>query len=156
MRLEYGEFEIDDDPSRVDLDVVWGFLSTEAYWGRFRKRSDVEGQVRGSWRVLGAYRLADGSQVGFARAFGDGHTSAYLADVFVLGEVRGRGLGKALIETMIDRGPGANFRWMLHTDDAHELYARFGFVRPNGQFLERPPRHSDYGEREGTGSCDAS
>lgn len=150
MRVEYGEFELDDDPSRIDLDMVWGFLSTEAYWGRFRKRGDVEAQVRGSWRVVGAYRGAGGEQVGFARAFGDGVANAYLADVFVLAEARGRGLGKALIETMIEGGPGAHFRWMLHTEDAHELYARFGFTEPKGQFLERPSRHRGGPDREGT------
>jgi len=59
-------YELDDDPARVDVDVLWSFLSTEAYWGRWRTREDVVRQLQGSWRVLGAY---DGhAMVGYARA----------------------------------------------------------------------------------------
>lgn len=62
-----GEFELDDDSSRVDLDALWSFLSQRAYWQRWRRRDDVERQVAGSWRVLGVYRTRDGAMVGFAR-----------------------------------------------------------------------------------------
>jgi GNAT superfamily N-acetyltransferase len=133
------DFELDDDPGRVDLDVLWAFLSTDAYWGRQRVREDIERQVAGAWRVVGAY-MADGAMVGFARAFSDGVASAYLADVFVLREARGRGVGTALVRTMIEDGPGAHFRWMLHTNDAHDLYRRFGFENPDHTYLERPRR----------------
>jgi N-acetyltransferase len=75
--------------------------------------------------------------VGFARATGDGGT-AYLADVFVLPEHRGTGLGKAIVRMMIEDGPGAGWRWLLHTSDAHGLYRQFGFARPDGRLLERP------------------
>jgi GNAT superfamily N-acetyltransferase len=129
-------YEIDDDPARVDLDVVWDFLSTEAYWGRRRERADVEAQVRGAWRVVGAYD-AGGALVGFARAVSDGVGTAYLADVFVLGAHRGNGLGRALVRAMIEEGPGASFRWMLHTADAHGLYEGFGFAPPDATYLER-------------------
>ncbi|WP_027928299.1 GNAT family N-acetyltransferase [Amycolatopsis benzoatilytica] len=133
-----GEYEMDDSRSRVDLDVVWGFLSTEAYWGRWRTRDQVETAIAGSWRVVGAYAREDGRQVGFARAFSDGVTSAYLGDVFVVESARGSGLGKELVREMIDNGPGAGLRWMLHTADAHGLYRQFGFEEPtNGRFLER-------------------
>jgi len=54
--------------------------------------------------------------------------------------VRGAGLGKELVATMIDRGPGANFRWTLHTADAHDLYRKFGFVDPDARYMERPYR----------------
>jgi hypothetical protein len=56
---------VSDDPSRVDVDVVWRFLSTAAYWGRRRARADVDGQIRGAWRVVGVY-ASDGAMVGFA------------------------------------------------------------------------------------------
>ena len=82
--------EVSDDRSRVDFDVVWGFLSTAAYWGRWRSRDDVAEQVRGAWRVVGAY-ASDGGMVGFARAFSDGVAGAYLADLFVLPSWRGPG-----------------------------------------------------------------
>jgi len=132
----FGDYELDDDRTRVDLDVVWKFLSTEAYWGRWRTRAQVEAAIDGSWRVVGAYR--DGSMVGFARAFSDGVSSAYLADVFVVDSARGSGLGKEIVREMIDNGPGAQFRWMLHTADAHGLYRQFGFAEhTRGHYLER-------------------
>lgn len=135
------DYEFDDDPTRIDVDVVWSFMSTQAYWGRWRDRTQVERQLAGSWRVVGAYRMDTGAMVGFARAVSDGVAVAYLADVFVLPDARGAGLGKALIRTMIDEGPGASFRWMLHTADAHGLYRRFGFREPDATYLERPGKH---------------
>lgn len=132
------QFEIDDDRARVDRDVLWGFLSTGAYWGRTRDRARIERQLDGAWRVVAAYRADDGAMVGFARALSDGEALAYLADVFVLPSARGHGVGKALVRAMIDEGPGAHFRWMLHTADAHELYRRFGFGEPDATYLERP------------------
>ena len=133
---------LDDDPVRVDMEVVWGFLSQEAYWARWRTRADVEAQVRASWRVVGVYKRVDGAMVGFARATSDGVALAYLADVFILPEHRGQGLGRALVAAMIDGGPGAHFRWLLHTVDAHDLYAAFGFVSPDATLLERPSAHT--------------
>jgi GNAT superfamily N-acetyltransferase len=131
-------YEIDDDSARVDVEAVWTFLSTQAYWGRYRSRVDVEVQVSGAWRVVGAY-AAGGDQVGFARAVSDGVGIAYLADVYVLAAARGHGLGVALVEEMIERGPGRSLRWMLHTSDAHGLYRRYGFAAPGaGVYLERP------------------
>lgn len=131
------EYELDDDPQRIDVDAVWDFLSQHAYWHRWRSRTDVERQITSAWRVVGAYGDA-GAMVGFARAVSDGVALAYLADVYVLPEHRGAGLGKRLVETMVDRGPGATFRWMLHTADAHGLYAQLGFAPPGGDYLERP------------------
>ncbi|GAB3436293.1 GNAT family N-acetyltransferase [Actinophytocola sediminis] len=131
------DFEVDDDRARVDRDVLWKFLSTEAYWGRFRDRATIERQLAGAWRVVAAYRADDGRMIGFARAFSDGESSAYLADVFVVEQARGHGVGKALVHAMIEDGPGPRFRWMLHTLDAHELYRSFGFAEPNATYMER-------------------
>jgi GNAT superfamily N-acetyltransferase len=133
-------YKISDDPDRIDRDAVWAFLSTEVYWGRWRSRADFDRQVSGAWRVVGVY--ADGVQVGFARAVSDAVAVAYLADVYVLPEHRGRGLGKALLTAMIDDGPGRDFRWLLHTADAHDLYRPFGFGEPDEKCLERPSRRS--------------
>lgn len=132
------DYQIDDDPGRIDLEVVWSFLSTEAYWARWRGRADVIQQVSGAWRVVGAYRQDDGSQVGFARAVSDGVALGYVADVFVVPAHRGHGLGLRLVTALIDDGPGADFRWLLHTADAHQLYARLGFAAPGATLLERP------------------
>lgn len=129
---------LDENPVRVDIDVVWSFLSTDAYWGRWRSREDVVAQIQAAWRVVGAYSLEDGALIGFARAVSDGVAFGYLADVFVLPAHRGHGVGRALIAAMIDEGPGVGFRWLLHTADAHRLYARFGFTTPDTTLLERP------------------
>ena len=98
----------------------------------------VDQQLDSAWRVVGVYQAGTGVMVGFARAISDGAGFAYLADVSVDQPHRGQGLGVELVATMIDRGPGAGFRWTLHTSDAHELYERFGFTRPDRTYLERP------------------
>ena len=140
MIYNSGAYELDDDPSRTDKDAVWRFLSTEAYWGKYRSRADFEAQMASAWRVVGVYESATGRQVGFARAISDGVAFAYLADLFILADARGGGLGKELVATMIDRGPGASFRWTLHTSDAHELYRKYGFAEPDTRYMERPSR----------------
>lgn len=131
-------YALDDDRDRVDQDVLWDFLSTQAYWGRFRTRAQVQAQVASAFRVVAAYSTGSGAMVGFARSWSDGVSSAYLGDVFVLPGHRGRGLATAMVDSMINTGPGAGLRWMLHTADAHELYARFGFAPPGPDYLERP------------------
>ena len=132
-------YEISDDPARIDRDKAWAYLSTEAYWGRSRSRADFDHQMDIAWRVVGAY-ASDGSMAGFCRALSDGVGLAYIADVVVFEEHRGNGLGKRLVGAMIDEGPGAGFRWLLHTDDAHGLYEQFGFGPPDPTVLQRPAR----------------
>jgi len=131
-----GGYELDDDPARIRADAVWAFLSTEAYWGRERTRADLERQIHEATRVVGLYHGAE--QVGFVRIVSDGRI-AYLADVYVLEGHRGRGLGVELVRFAVEEGPHAGLRWMLHTRDAHGLYARFGFGPPDERYLERPP-----------------
>jgi N-acetyltransferase len=131
-------YEIDDDPNRIDPDAAVAFLTTQAYWARWRDADTIKEQIRTAWRVVAAYD-ATGAMVGFARALSDG-ASAYLADVYVLPAHRGAGLGTAIVATMVDDGPGARMRWMLHTSDAHGLYRRFGFAAPDARYLERPRR----------------
>lgn len=132
------EYELDDDPTRIQRDVLWNWLSTEAYWARWRDRADLEAQVDAAWRVVGVYRADTGEQVGFARAVSDGVAFAYLADVFVVSGHRGSALGKRLIARMIDEGPGRDFRWVLFTGDAHGLYAQFGFDPADVSAMVRP------------------
>jgi GNAT superfamily N-acetyltransferase len=132
------DYEVDDDPGRIDTKAAVDFLLTDAYWGKWRGPELIVRQIREAWRVVGVYGPS-GDMVGFARAFGDG-TTAYLADVYVLAGHRGAGLGRAIIQAMIEDGPGADWRWMLHTADAHGLYQQFGFEPPNDRYLERPRR----------------
>jgi GNAT superfamily N-acetyltransferase len=136
-------YELDDSPKRIDRDAVCAVLQHEVYWGKWRSRRDIETQIDNSWRVVGVYERATGGLVGFARAVSDGVAIAYLADVFVRSEHRGHGLGVGLVDFMINGGPGAHFRWMLHTGDAHGLYAKIGFLAPDATFMERPGRAPD-------------
>jgi GNAT superfamily N-acetyltransferase len=132
-----GGFELDDDRDRIDVDAVHDFIANHSYWAPGRPRGVQEEFVREAIRVVGLYH--DGRQVGFARAIGDSHF-VYLADVYVLPEFRGRGLGVELVQEMIEHGPYAESRWMLHTADAHALYERFGFGPPSERVMERPRR----------------
>jgi ribosomal protein S18 acetylase RimI-like enzyme len=82
---------------------------------------------------------ATAGQVGFCRAFTDGVAIVYLADVYVHPEFRGRGLGVELVREMVENGPYADLKWILHTADAHGLYEQFGFGRPDAKVMERLP-----------------
>ncbi len=126
MRRTLGDgFELDDDPSRIDVDAVHAFISEQSYWGRGRSRERVQRTISGSTRVMGLYRGAE--QVGFARAVSDGVTVAYLADVYVLPTFRGHGLGLELVREIVDGEQGPDVRWLLHTADAQGLYTKLGF-----------------------------
>jgi ribosomal protein S18 acetylase RimI-like enzyme len=136
IRALEGGYELDDDPARIDVDAVQAFL-TRSYWAEGRPRETVERLVREAQRVVGLYH--EGDLVGFCRCVTDDLALAYLADVYVLPEHRGRGLGEELVREMVDNGPYARRRWLLHTRDAHELYRRFGFGEPGELLMERPP-----------------
>ena len=131
-----GGLELDDDKARVDRDAVHRWLSEQAYWAEGRPRDVQDRLVADAQRVVGLY---DGErQIGYARAFTDGVSLAYLADVYVLDEYRGRGLGVELVRFMVEEGPYAQRRWILHTRDAHDLYRKFGFAEPSERVMERP------------------
>jgi GNAT superfamily N-acetyltransferase len=134
--LSHG-IELDDDPARVDVDAVHEYLSTDAYWALGRAHDVVDRLVREASRVVGLYEGE--RQVGFARAFTDGVSVVYLADVYVLAEYRDRGLGLELVRTMVDESPWTHLKWLLHTRDAHRLYRRVGFGEPNERVMERIP-----------------
>lgn len=131
------DYTFSDDPQRLDHEAIRGFLMADAYWGRWRTAEQISACVDGSWRMVGGYD-ADGNQVAFARAISDGVSIAYLSDVFVLPAHRGHGLGVRLIEEMIENSPAPQLRWLLHTEDAHGLYAKFGFKPGDHTVLERP------------------
>jgi ribosomal protein S18 acetylase RimI-like enzyme len=128
--------QLDDDKNRIDVAEVHRFLSEEAYWAIGRPRETVERLIREASRVVGVYD--GGRQIGFCRAFTDGLALAYLADVYVLPEYRRRGLGEELVREMVENGPFAHVKWILHTEDMHPLYRKFGFAEPNYKLLERP------------------
>jgi GNAT superfamily N-acetyltransferase len=120
-----GGYELDDDPRRIDVGVVHEFLCEQSYWARGRSHAVVVASIEGSQRVVGAYHA--GSLVGFARVVTDRAVFAMLADVFVLPEHRGRGIGVELVRETVDAGPYAGLGWWLTTNDAQGLYEKHGF-----------------------------
>lgn len=120
----FAEFVVTTDPVRLDLHVVHKVLS-ESYWAKDVPREVVARSVRNSL-CFGLFK--DKGQVGFARVITDYATFAYLADVFILEPYRGRGLGKFLMECIMQHPMLQGLRrWTLATRDAHGLYAQFGF-----------------------------
>ena len=137
MRRDLGDgYGLDDDRARIDREAVHRYLSEESYWARGRPRDVQDALVDGASRVVGLYH--EGTQIGFTRTVTDGHVHAYLADVYVLEEHRGRGLGVELVRFSVEDGPFAGCRWLLHTEDAQGLYAKFGFGAASERVLERP------------------
>lgn len=130
-----GGYELDDDRARIDRDAVHRYLAEESYWAQGRPREVQDELIDAAARVVGLYH--EGRQVGFTRTVSDEHVQSYLADVYVLEEHRGRGLGVELVRFSVDEGPFAGTKWLLHTADAHELYRRFGFGEPGPRTLER-------------------
>lgn len=128
--------EISTDADRLDLDMIHRWLSEESYWAQGRPRELMQRSFDNSI-CFGAY-LED-RQVGFARVVTDRTTFAWLADVFILDEYRGRGYGKALVAAVLAHPELQGFRrWLLATMDAHTLYTQFGFAPvPPDRFLER-------------------
>lgn len=131
-----GEFRVSTDPAELDREVIHRFLAG-TYWARNRPRETMEKAILHSL-CFGVYCGQD--QVGFARAITDYATFAYMADVFVLEGYRGKGLGKWLVQSMLDHPELKKIRrWSLLTQDAHGLYAKCGFtpaVHP-GDAMER-------------------
>lgn len=121
-------YEISTDPDRLDVDRVHRWLSTDTYWALGRDRETVVRAIAGSVN-FGIY-APDGQQAGYGRAVTDLTTFAWLSDVYIRPEDRGRGLGTWLATTIRDHlAPYRLRRVLLMTDDAHEVYARVGFGR---------------------------
>ena len=120
-----GDYVLSTDPARLDAAAIHAYL-TCSYWARGRTLETVVRSLRHSL-CLGLYHC--GHQVGLARAITDWTTYAYLCDVYVLEEHRGRGLGKWLVESVLAHPELQTVRrWSLITSDAHELYAAYGFT----------------------------
>lgn len=120
-----GNIEISTEKARLDVPMIHRFLSEEAYWCKHIPLHIVQRSIDGSL-CFGVY--LDRQQVGFARIITDYATFAYLADVFVLPQYRGRGLSKQLIAYIMTYPALQGLRrWMLITFDAHGLYKQFGF-----------------------------
>lgn len=135
MIAERDNYLLSDERERLDVDAIWGYLRT-AYWSENVPREVVQRAIDGSLCV-GLYDR-EGRQAGFARAVTDSATFAWIADVFVLEEHRGRGLGVWLVEWLLEHPRLQGLRAVtLATRDAHTLYERFGFVREGDRRLVR-------------------
>ena len=137
MEWQRDGYIISDDPSRLDVDVIHGFLAA-SYWASGIPRDVVERSIAGSL-PFGLY-APDGRQVGFARAITDRATFCWVCDVFVLSEERGRGLGVWLMETVVAHPELEGLRrFVLATRDAHGLYRKVGFAElpEPGRFMIR-------------------
>lgn len=119
------DFLISTDPSRLDLNAITDMLK-RAYWARGRPRERTERAIQNSL-VFGVYD--GGKQIGLARVVTDYSIFAYLCDVFIHEDYRTHGLGKWLMETIMNHPDLKDMRrWVLVTDDAHGLYKKFGFA----------------------------
>ena len=120
-------YEISTDKTRLDPAMIHDYLANRSYWAAGVPLAVVKRSIDNSL-CFGIYH--QGRQVGFGRAVTDCATMAYLADVFILEEHRGKGLGKRLVKTIMAHPDLQDLRlWFLGTKDAHELYARFGFQK---------------------------
>ena len=125
MEWQNAEFTISTDKTRLQFDVIQSFLANDAYWAKTRTAEQTRTAIENSI-CFGLYH--DNKQIGFARVVSDQATFAYLGDVFVLSEYRGRGLSKWLMETIIAHPDLQGLRrWVLATFDAHGLYEQYGF-----------------------------
>ena len=125
MQTHNDEYSVSTDKSKLDLSLIHGFLSSQAYWCLNIPFATVKRSVENSV-CFGVYQ--GDRQVGFARVITDLATIAYLGDVFILPEHRGKGLSKRLIgEIMAHPDLQGLRRWMLLTSDAHGLYLQYGW-----------------------------
>lgn len=115
------------DASQIDRDLVHRWISEQSYWAPGRSRAKQDAAIDGS-RNFGVYDTRTQQQVAYARAITDGATFVWLCDVFVDPDVRGHGIARTLIAGVIDEfKPFGLRRIALATNDAHGLYAKFGF-----------------------------
>ncbi len=125
MKWAIGGYTITDCQNDLDIDLIFHFLSDVSYWSQGFSKDVVVKSLENSLR-FGIFKGEQ--QVGFGRAVTDRATFAYLADVFILENHRGQGLGKWLVECILAHPELQNLRrWMLATADAHQLYGQYGF-----------------------------
>ncbi len=138
LQFKNGDFTIDTSRDRLKIDVIHDFLSNESYWAQTRTIEQTMKAIENSI-CFGVY-LGD-RQIGFARVISDHATFAYIGDVFVIDEFRGRGLSKWLMETIVTHPDLQRLRrWILATRDAHGLYSKYGFepLRHPERWMELP------------------
>jgi GNAT superfamily N-acetyltransferase len=123
--MDQSEYTVSTDKSRLDLDLIYGFL-TRSYWAKGIPRDLVERAIENAL-CFGVFHGKQ--QVGFARVITDQATYAYIGDHFIVESHRRRGLGKLLMQAIMEHAQLQGLRrWSLATRDAHALYEHFGFT----------------------------
>ena len=127
-------FFLNTDKQYLDTDVIHHFLSVDSYWAKGITKENVEKSIDKSSICFGMYEgdpaKGEAKQIGFVRAITDFVRFAWIMDVFVLPEYRGRGLSKWMMETMVKQSELKDVRkMMLCTYDAHGLYEQYGFQK---------------------------
>jgi GNAT superfamily N-acetyltransferase len=139
LERSVGEYIISTDKNKLDLDVIHGYL-VECYWAKGIPREVIERSIKHSL-CFGIYLGKE--QVGFSRVITDYATFMYLADVFVLGPHRGKGLSVAMMDMIVNHPALQGIRtWTLLTKDAHGLYEKFDFqnhVDPKRFMIRKVP-----------------
>jgi len=134
------DFMISTDKALLDLDIINGFISTESYWGLGRSREAMEKAVYNSPYCFGVYHESSGvKQIGFARVISDLVTFGFIADLFILRDFRGKGIGKWLIQTVVNHPELKTLKWLtLFTKDPN-FYSMFEIFDQTAQlkFMKR-------------------
>ena len=126
-----GSYKISTDKSLLSLDKIKEFLS-KSYWANKRAEDRIEKSIENS-QCYGVY--CNNDQVGFARVVSDYATMFWICDVYIDDKYRGKGLGKKLIECIVNRDEYKNCIGVLATRDAHGLYKQFGFKDTDGKAM---------------------
>ena len=139
MIVKHGDYEIDDAPERIDLYRVHGWLAS-SYWSPGVPKETVERAARNSSMLVGAYFQSE--QVGYMRVISDKATFAWLADVWVVEEHRGKGIAIAMVRFALQHPEHQGLRrWILATRDAHDVYRKAGcesITDPERWMIHRP------------------
>jgi len=138
---EHEEYYITTDTSQLDVNIIHRYLSEESYWAQGIPKHVVETSIANSL-CFGLFckdeQTSGSKQVGFGRLITDKATFAFLADVFVLKEHRGKGLSKWLMRTIQCHPELQNLRrWLLTTKDAHGLYEQLGWKKLSEDYASR-------------------
>ena len=141
MERRIGTALISDDKNLLQIDRICALLKT-SYWAGERSRETIERSIEHSL-CFGVYQ--NGEQVGFARCVTDYATMFWLADVILDERVRGQGLGKALVDTILSHEQLQGLVGTLATRDAQGLYQRFGFEPIDARYFRKrvPPKPAE-------------
>jgi len=136
MEIKFNDYLISDDKAKICVDDVLDFLST-SYWASARPHDRTRTAIENSYCV-GVFH--QDKQVGFARVITDWATFFYLCDVYIKEDHQGNGLGKKLIEAVMNVAELEGLMGLLGTRDAHGLYEKYGFIKDGERFMKRPPQ----------------